>query len=166
MAARPRPSFAAVARMAAFVTVLAAALAACGTEVPSSASSTCAATARYPTAIGCAYVYGRITDTKGAPLDSIEGSVRTADACNCSAPRLDGDDNGFYSVTVHRLAGSGAFVDTASVTVVALASAPKYPRHVTGAAYFDTARVVLRFAPIGQTSPVNQANLRIPIPGR
>ncbi|HEX4933132.1 MAG TPA: hypothetical protein VFV33_08140, partial [Gemmatimonadaceae bacterium] len=101
------------------------------------------------------------------PLDSIEGQVRLSDACRCSSPRLEGDDNGFFSVTVHRLGGAGGpFVDTASATVVALASAPKYPRHVTGAAYFDTVRVVLRFVPLGATPPVNQADLRITIPGR
>ncbi len=145
---------------------LATTLSACGQESPTTASATCAPTARYPNAVGCAYLYGRITDTKGVALDSIEGSVRMGDVCNCSSPRIDGDDNGFYSVTVHRLAGSGQFVDTASATVVALASAPKYPRHVTGAAYFDTARVVLHFVPLGAVSPVNQADLRIPLPGR
>lgn len=141
----------------------------CGNDAPVSVSGRCAATARYPTAIGCAYLYGRITDTKGAALDSIEGLVRLGDACQCSSPRLEGDDNGFYSVTVHRLGGAGnagAFIDTASATVVALASAPKYPRHVTGAAYFDTTRVVLRFVPLGGTPPVHEANLRIALPGR
>lgn len=142
---------------------------ACSDDGTSSVSGRCAATARYPNAIGCAYVFGRITDPKGLALDSIEGLVRLGDACSCSSPRLEGDDNGFYSVTVHRLAGganAGPFIDTASATVVALASAPKYPRHITGAAYFDTARVVLHFVPLGGTPPVNEANLRITIPGR
>ncbi|MCC6930493.1 MAG: hypothetical protein IT359_16015 [Gemmatimonadaceae bacterium] len=154
----------------ALATIAACALAmACGNDGTSSVSGQCAPTARYPNAIGCAYVFGRITDPRGLALDSIEGLVRTGDSCNCTSPRLEGDDNGFYSVTVHRLSAGGnapPFLDTATATVVALASAPKYPRHITGAAYFDTARVVLRFVPLGGTPPVNEANLRITIPAR
>jgi len=143
-----------------------AALAACGGPGTDSVSGRCAATSRYPDAIGCAYVFGRVTDLNGAPLDSIDGMIRLGDECNCSSPRLEGDDNGFFSVTVHRLPRTGGFVDTASATVVALASAPKYPRHVTGAAYFDTLRVLLHFVPVGANPGVNSANLRIAIPGR
>jgi len=142
------------------------ALAACGSDTPVAADGACRATARYPTAIGCAYVYGSVRDAGGAALDSFDGLVRVGDACSCSSPRIESDDNGVYSTIVHRLPRAGGFADTASATVVALASAPKYPRHVTGAAYFDTSRVLLRFVPLGAVPPPVEVNLRIVIPGR
>lgn len=131
---------------------------------PPTGSSVCTATARYPNAIGCAHVSGRVTSTRGVVLDSIEGFVRLSDACVCSLSRIEGDDNGVYTTTVYRLARPGAFTDTATGTVVVLASAPKYPRHVTGSAYFDTMRVTLRFAPNGAVPPTAQVDLRIPLP--
>lgn len=121
---------------------------------------------RYPDAIGCAYVFGKVTDSAGVGLDSIDGLVRLADACTCSSPRLESDDNGTYALVVHRLPRSRGFSDTATATVVALASAPKYPRHITGAAYFDTSRVMLHFARMGEVPPPSEVNLRIFIPGR
>ena len=142
------------------------ALAACGGGDATVVDGACAATPRYPDAIGCAYLFGRITNTLGVALDSIDGLVRLPDACTCSSPRLEGDDNGVYATVVHRLPRSGGYSDTASATVVALASAPKYPRHVTGAAFFDTARVVLRFARIGKIPPPTEVDLQIPIPFR
>jgi hypothetical protein len=141
-------------------------LAACGGSAPVAADGACAATPRYPDAIGCAYVFGSVRDLDGAVLDSVDGLVRVGDACRCSSPRIESDDNGVYSTIVHRLPRAGGFADTASATVVALASAPKYPRHVTGAAYFDTSRVVLRFVPLGSVPPPVEVNLRIAIPGR
>ena len=141
-------------------------LAACSGAEPTVVDGTCEPTPRYPTAIGCAYVFGRVTDVTGAALDSIDGLVRLSDACACSSPRLEGDANGVYATVVHRLPRTSGFSDTATATIVALASAPKYPRHVTGAAYFDTARVVLRFARLGETPPPTEVNLRITIPPR
>jgi len=142
------------------------AVGACSSSPPSTGPGSCQPTARYPNAIGCAYVFGKVTDTRGVALDSIDGLIRLSDACACSSPRLEGDENGVYATVVHRLARSSGFADTATATVVALASAPKYPRHITGAAYFDTLQLVLRFAPLGQAPPPNEVNLRIPLPGR
>ncbi|MBC7896331.1 MAG: hypothetical protein H7066_13025 [Cytophagaceae bacterium] len=144
--------------------VLAAALASCGGEASLSGDSECEATARYPDAIGCAYVYGKVTDTNGISLDGVDGLIRLGDECVCSSPRVEVDDNGVYSTIVHRLPRVTGFSDTATGTVQVLASAAKYPRHVTGAAYFDTSRVVLQFVPIGTTPPALQVNLRIPLP--
>ena len=126
--------------------------------------SRCLASERYPNAIGCAYVYGKVTDTSGVSLDGIDGSIRLGDACVCSSPRIEADDNGAYGTIVHRLPRPAGFSDTATGTVTVLASASKYPRHVTGAAYFDTMRVVLQFVPIGATPPGHEVNLRIPLP--
>lgn len=148
---------------AATVAALCAWLTACGRE-SAAGPETCQPTARYPTAIGCAYVYGTVTDTRGAALDSVDGLVRLSDACACSSPRIEGDDNGVYATVVHRLARPAGFSDTATATVVVLASAPKYPRHVTGAAYFDTLQLVLRFARVGEVPPPTQVDLRIPLP--
>jgi len=137
---------------------------ACGGSAHPIGPGACASTARHPNAIGCAYVYGTVTDGRGMALDSIDGLVRMSDACACSSPRVEGDDNGVYAVVVHRLPRPAGFADTATATVVALASAPKYPRHITGAAYFDTLRLVVRFAPIGAVPPPTEVNLRIPLP--
>ena len=137
---------------------------ACAGEESVSGDSECETTARYPNAIGCAYVYGKVTDTSGVSLDGVDGTIRVGDDCVCSSPRVEVDDNGVYSSIVHRLPRSGGFADTATGTVSVLASASKYPRHVTGAAFFDTARVVLHFVPIGQTPPALLVNLRIPLP--
>jgi hypothetical protein len=54
--------------------------------------------------------------------------------------------------------------DSALVTVVVQATAPRYPRHVTGAPYFDTAAVLLRFAAVGSAPEPRDVRLRIPLP--
>lgn len=126
--------------------------------------SACATTSRYPQATGCAVVTGKVTDVRDAVLPGIDGVVRLFDACVCSSPRLEGDDNGVFTTVVHRLPRPAGLIDTASATVVVLASDARYPRHSTGAAYFDTVRVLLRFAPIGQTPPAIDVRLRIPLP--
>ncbi|MEP7384343.1 MAG: hypothetical protein ABI910_21885 [Gemmatimonadota bacterium] len=146
--------------------MLAVVLAACSGAKATAGTGACEASPRYPTAIGCAYVFGKVTDSAGVALDSIDGIIRLSDACACSSPRLESDDIGVYATVVHRLPRSSGFSDTATATVVALASAPKYPRHVTGAAYFDTSRVVLHFVPLGTVPPPSEVNLRIVIPGR
>jgi hypothetical protein len=107
-----------------------------------------------------------VTDTAGVALDSIDGLIRLGDACVCSSPRIEGDERGVYATVVHRLPRPAGFSDTATATVVVLASAPKYPRHITGAAYFDTLRLVLPFARIGQVPRPTQVDLRIPLPRR
>jgi hypothetical protein len=142
------------------------ALLSCGGEAVVASTDRCQPVARYPDAIGCAYVTGKVTDTNGVALDSIDGLIRLGDACVCSSPRIEGDQNGVYATVVHRLPRPGGFSDTATATVVVLASAPKYPRHSTGAAYFDTLRLVLPFARIGEVPRPTQVDLRIPLPRR
>lgn len=146
--------------------IFAAVLASCGTEPPAASDGTCKPTSRYPNAIGCAFVYGKVTDTSGISLDGVDGLIRLGDECVCSSPRVEVDENGVYGTIVHRLPRTTGFSDTATGTISALASAPKYPRHVTGAAYFDTSRIVLHFVPMGATPPPLQVNLRIPLPRR
>ncbi len=141
-------------------------LLACGGAEVVASTDRCQPTARYPDAIGCAYVHGLVTDTTGVALDSIDGLIRLGDACVCSSPRIEGNQAGVYATVVHRLPRPGGFSDTATATVVVLASAPKYPRHSTGAAYFDTLRLVLPFARIGEVPRPTQVDLRIPLPGR
>lgn len=145
---------------------LAVVVVACSGAKTTAGSGSCEPSTRYPTAIGCAYVFGKVTDSAGVALDSIDGLVRLSDGCSCSSPPIASDDNGIYATVVHRLPRSRGFSDTATATVVALASAPKYPRHVTGAAYFDTSRVLLHFVPMGAVPPPTEVNLRIVIPGR
>lgn len=143
-----------------------ASLLACGSAEVVASTDRCRPTARYPDAIGCAYVYGTVTDSRGVALDSIDGLIRLGDACVCSSPRIEGDEKGVYATVVHRLSRPSGFSDTATATVVVLASAPKYPRHITGAAYFDTLRLVLPFARIGEVPRPTQVDLRIPLPRR
>lgn len=160
----PRPP-----RVGARVTALALAvmgIVACGGAERLASTGRCQPTARHPDAIGCAYVYGTVTDQRGVALDSIDGLIRLGDACVCSSPRIEGDQNGVYATVVHRFPRPGGFSDTATATVVVLASAPKYPRHSTGAAYFDTLRLVLPFARVGEVPRPTQVDLRIPLPGR
>ena len=115
---------------------------------------------------GCALLYGVVLGPSGQGLDGISGSVRPGAQCDCSAPVVSVDDAGRFSVTVRRFARAGAppTSDTGSATLVMFASAPKYPRHSTGGFYFDTARVVLRFVPIGSPPVPLEVNLRIPLP--
>ena len=140
--------------------------AACSGAKATAGTGACEPSTQFPTAIGCAYVFGKVSDSSGVPLDSIDGLIRLSDACACSSPRLESDENGTYATVVHRLPRARGFSDTATATVVALASAPKYPRHVTGAAYFDTSRVVLHFVPMGAVPPPTEVNLHIFIPER
>jgi hypothetical protein len=106
-------------------------------------------------------VFGTVTSTRGQPLDSIEGHVRASPECRCTTPDLRPDDRGIFSVTVYRLA---APADTATATFVVLATARKYPRHVTGAPFFDTLRVTMPFAAIGASPVPQEVALRIPLP--
>lgn len=106
-------------------------------------------------------MFGTVTSTRGDALDGIEGSIRPSPGCVCPTVTLQVDDRGLFSATVYRLAGA---VDTARVTVVVQATAPKYPRHVTGAPYFDTSAVVLRFAGVGAAPEPLEVRLRIPLP--
>jgi hypothetical protein len=102
-----------------------------------------------------------VSSTRGEALDGIEGSVRPGAACPCPLVTLQVDDRGLFSATIYRV---GSAVDSAVVTVVVQATAAKYPRHVTGAPYFDTAGVTLRFAPTGAAPEPREVKLRIPLP--
>ncbi len=99
-------------------------------------------------------------------MDGIEGSLRPSEQCQCPSSALQFDERGIFSATVYRVPspGGGTSGDTATVTAVLLATAAKYPRHVTGAPYFDTASVVLRFAAMGQAPIPQEVRLLIPIP--
>ena len=107
-------------------------------------------------------IVGTVTNTRGDALDGIEGAVRVSPSCACRETVVQIDERGIFSVTLYRLGGA---VDTASGTVVVQATAAKYPRHVTGAPYFDTTRVLMRFAPLGKAPDLIQTRLRIPLPG-
>jgi hypothetical protein len=114
---------------------------------------------------GCALLYGSVSSTRGDALDGIEGSIRPWTGCSCQPVTLQIDDRGLFSATVYRVTGlAGAGPDTGMVTVVVQATAPKYPRHVTGAPYFDTVAVALRFAATGSAPEPRELKLRIPLP--
>lgn len=120
-------------------------------------------------AISCAIVSGSVVDVNGAPMDGVSGSVRFQPTCDCLSPVIKVDAGGIFSATVFRVHAPNAGLDTTTATVVLFATDPKYPMHPTGGFYFDTARVALSFAPIGQPSMSVTTRLRIPIaipPGR
>jgi hypothetical protein len=114
-----------------------------------------------PDVTGCAFLAGAVTSTRGDALDGIEGSIRPGVTCPCAGVTLQVDERGLFSATVYR---QGGVIDSALVTVVVQATAPRYPRHVTGAPYFDTASVLLRFAAVGAAPEPRDVRLRIPLP--
>jgi hypothetical protein len=80
---------------------------------------------------------------------------------------IDVDSLGRFSVTVHRREGPAPVSpDTGTVVVYMGATATKYPRAITGDAYFDTSSVRLTYAPIGAEAAVYTLGLRIPLPPR
>lgn len=112
-------------------------------------------------ATGCARIYGTVTSTRGIALDGIEGSVRPGPGCPCPLVTLQVDERGLFSGTIYRV---GSMVDSAAATVVVQATDAKYPRHVTGAPFFDTLAVTLRFAATGVAPEPFEVRLRIPLP--
>jgi hypothetical protein len=115
---------------------------------------------------GCAVVSGQVVGPQDQPLDGIEGAVRPTPQCACELRAIQVDSMGRFSITIHRRINPmpRPSPDTATVVVFMSASAPKYPRHVTGAAYFDTLSVVLNYAlPGGVVTPI-EVLLRIPLP--
>ncbi len=141
-----------------------AAVAACGAKSVTLGPSGCTLPADGRGATGCAIVYGSVVDaTTGQPLDGVTGSVRFPASCDCLSPVVAVDDRGVFSVTLHR---RDSAQDTVTATVALFATDAKYPKHSTGGFYFDTARVKLTFAPIGQTTVPVQTLLRIPLPVR
>lgn len=126
----------------------------------------CSRPAGLASATGCALLSGSVTSTRGEVLDGIEGSVRPGAGCGCQGVTLQVDERGLFSATVYRVPpdAGGTGPETAQVTVVVQATSPRYPRHATGAPYFDTALVALRFAAIGDAPQPLEVHLRIPLP--
>jgi len=116
---------------------------------------------------GCAVVTGNVVGPNGSGLDGVSGAVRATPQCGCRFAPIDVDSLGRFSVTVHRSEGPApASPDTATIVVYMGATAAKYPRAVTGDAYFDTSSVHLTYAPIGAEAQVYTLSLRIPLPVR
>ena len=116
---------------------------------------------------GCAVVNGNVVGPDGSRLDGISGALRVTPQCGCRAVAIDVDSLGLFSVTVQRSEGPApASPDTATIVVYVGATAAKYPRAVTGDAYFDTSSVHLTFASIGEVAQVYTLSLRIPLPTR
>ncbi|MGQ0646504.1 MAG: hypothetical protein ACT4P7_02975 [Gemmatimonadaceae bacterium] len=168
MAPRPRRFARHLAPRVRIAVVVATLSAACLGEgdLAVSGPAKCGRPAQIPDTVACAVIFGTVTNTRGDALDGIEGSVRVSATCGCRDVTLQVDERGIFSATVYRV-GVGGLVptaDTATGTVLVLATAPKYPRHSTGAPYFDTTRVVMRFAPVGSAPVPLETRLRIPIP--
>ena len=138
-------------------------LAGCFSATPSDVNgpARCGRPAGLADVTGCALVAGAVTSTRGDPLDGIEGSIRVGETCPCAGVTLQVDERGLFSASVYLQSVSA---DSARVTVVVQATASRYPRHVTGAPYFDTASVVLRFADVGSAPELSDVRLRIPLP--
>jgi hypothetical protein len=116
---------------------------------------------------GCAVVNGTVVGPDGSGLDGVSGVVRATPQCGCRMVAIDVDSLGRFSVTVHRSeARAQASPDTATIVVYMGATAAKYPRAITGDAYFDTSSVRLTYAPIGSEAAVYTLGLRIPLPAR
>jgi hypothetical protein len=127
----------------------------------------CARPADGTPSFGCAVVNGNVVGPDGTGLDGISGVVRATPQCGCRTARIDVDSLGRFSVTVHRSeAPAPASPDTATIVVYMGATAAKYPRAITGDAYFDTSSVHLTYAPIGAEAEVYTLGLRIPLPQR
>ena len=138
-----------------------------GNQPTASGPLRCGRPADGSASFGCAVVNGNVVGPDGSGLDGVSGAVRATPQCGCRAVPIDVDSLGRFSVTVHRSeAPAQASPDTATIVVYMGATAAKYPRAVTGDAYFDTSSVRLRFAPIGAEAEAYTLSLRIPLPPR
>ena len=127
----------------------------------------CARPADGSSSFGCAVVTGNVVGPDGRGLDGVSGAVRATPQCGCRAVPIEVDSLGRFSITVHRSeAPAAASPDTATIVVYMGATAAKYPRAVTGDAFFDTSSVRLTYAPIGSEAGVYSLSLRIPLPSR
>jgi len=127
----------------------------------------CARPADGSPSFGCAVINGTVVGPDGSGLDGVSGAVRATPQCGCRGIAIEVDSLGRFSVTVHRSeARAPVSPDTATILVYMGATAAKYPRAVTGDAYFDTSSVRLRFASIGAEAEVYTLGLRIPLPSR
>ncbi|MFN8582078.1 MAG: hypothetical protein U0163_14035 [Gemmatimonadaceae bacterium] len=110
---------------------------------------------------------GSVVGPANEPLDGISGAIRTTPQCGCRGVAIVVDTTGMFTITVHRsLVAPTSNPDTASVTVYMGATAPKYPRSITGDPFFDTTTVHMTYAPIGADAPVYNLRLQIPLPAR
>jgi hypothetical protein len=143
--------------------------AACGTGEPAGVSGPprCLPPADGSPSFGCAIVTGRVVGPQDEPLSGIEGAVRASPQCACDTRAIDVDSMGLFTITIHRRTNPSPrpSPDTATVVIFVSAVAPKYPRHVTGAAYFDTAGVLINYALPGAPVTPLPVVLRIPLPG-
>jgi hypothetical protein len=116
---------------------------------------------------GCAVLTGSVVGPSDEPLDGISGAIRATPQCGCRGTAIVVDTTGSFTITVHRSLGEAMSPpDTATIAVYMGATATKYPRAVTGDAYFDTVSVHFTYAPIGSEAPVYNVKLRIPLPRR
>jgi hypothetical protein len=116
---------------------------------------------------GCAVINGNVVGPDGSGLDGVTGVVRATPQCGCPFVAIDVDSLGRFSVTVHRKVGPAPVSpDTATIVVYVGATAAKYPRAITGDAFFDTSSVHLTYSPIGAEAQVTTIGLRIPLPPR
>jgi hypothetical protein len=148
--------------------VAAIGLAACfgGSQPTASGPVKCARPADGSASFGCAVINGNVVGPDGSGLAGVTGAVRATPQCGCRAVGIDVDSLGRFSVTVHRSEAPPASPDTTTILVYMGATGAKYPRSVTGDAYFDTSSVRLRFAPIGTEAEVYTLSMRIPLPSR
>jgi hypothetical protein len=138
-----------------------------GNQPTASGPLRCARPADGSASFGCAVVNGNVVGPNGSGLDGVSGAVRATPQCGCRAVPIDVDSLGRFSVTVHRSEGPATnSPDTATIMVYMGATGAKYPRSVTGDAFFDTASVRLRFSAIGSEAEVYTLGLRIPLPAR
>jgi hypothetical protein len=115
---------------------------------------------------GCALVTGRVVRADGRPLSGagLGGIIAAGEGCSaCNNPGLRIDAEGRFSEVVHWFSTDPP--DSALATVRVAAVGPGYPITGDRPAYSDSARVVLRFAPIGQpVRPSPPVVLRLPVP--
>lgn len=127
----------------------------------------CARPADGSASFGCALVTGNVVGPNGMGLDGVSGAVRNTPQCGCRAVPIDVDSLGRFSITVHRSeAPATTTPDTATIVIYMGATAAKYPRAITGDAFFDTASVHLTFEPVGSEAEIYTLGLRIPLPSR
>ena len=125
----------------------------------------CARPADGSPSFGCAVINGTVAGPDGMGLDGVSGAIRASPQCGCRGIAIAVDSLGRFSVTVHRSESPAPFSpDTATILVYMGATAAKYPRAVTGDAYFDTASVHLTYSPVGSEAAVYTLGLRIPLP--
>ncbi|MFN8570518.1 MAG: hypothetical protein U0132_00600 [Gemmatimonadaceae bacterium] len=132
-----------------------------------SGAQKCQAPADGTPSFGCAVLTGSVVGPADEPLDGISGAIRSTPQCACRSVAIVVDTTGMFTITVHRaLSAPTSSPDTATVIVYMGATAAKYPRSITGDAFFDTASVLMTYAPVGGEAQVYNLRLQIPLPPR